>query len=102
MTTVNLSVWVSNGHAPNAVHQQQFELSGPDVVYTKPIIDSVIVDPPTGPVGTLFTITINAHDTNEPPFPISFSLYALLSDGSWFGTIIREPSDPPNVFKWQT
>ena len=41
--------------------------TGEIVVVDGAVVHSVVVAPPEGIAGTLFTITVNAHDTNVPP-----------------------------------
>lgn len=69
--------------------------SGTITVITPPVVDSVVISPTSGVAGTLFTITINAHDPNVPPStPLA---YTVKVNGA-----AATPTAQPNVFTWQS
>jgi hypothetical protein len=88
MSALNLTGTVTN--AAGAVAP----ISGVINVIDPPVVDGVVVSPPSGPRGTLFTITVNAHDVNVPPSSLS---YTLLVNG-----VAATPTGAPNVFTWQS
>ena len=80
MASFTIYVSVQNAHGLFASSSTSLEVTG--VGYLPPVIDSVDISPPTGPYGTLFTITVNAHDQNDPPSPLNYNVNAF-GDGSY-------------------
>ena len=89
MSALNLTGTVTNAHGAVA------PISGVINVIDPPVVDGVVVSPPSGPRGTLFTITVNAHDVNVPPStPLAYNVQV--------NGVAATPTGAPNVFTWQS
>jgi hypothetical protein len=62
--------------------------SGTLTTQSAPIVDSVVITPQSAPVGTLRTITINAHDVDGGPLTYTCSV----------GGVAATATAQPNVF----
>lgn len=100
MTTLSFFVIVTNSAGLKSGGNIEVEItdSGEPL---PPVVDSVSVSPPSGPVGTLFTITVDAHDANVPPLPITYNLRVSVNGGEQ--VLNTMPTEQPNVFTfiWQ-
>jgi len=70
-------------------------INGVISVLSPPVVDSVIVSPPSGPLGTLFTITVNAHEVNVPPqLPLTYTVFVNGAPAT--------PTAQANIFTYQS
>jgi hypothetical protein len=82
MATLNVTGTVTDGSGLSS------PFTGTITVHTAPVIDSVVVTPQAAPVGTLRTITINAHDAEGGTLT-----YTCFVEGQ-----AATPTAQPNVF----
>lgn len=109
MTEITFHAIAVNSAGLEARVDSSFEMVGEPTPILPPVIDSVVISPMSGPRGTLFTITVTAHDPNTPQLELGYlGSLQLFANGNLIGAAVAVNTVPntalvsPVIYKWQS